>query len=55
MDLEIQVPCVSDIGVVIYGIFFICIFFHLIFWVRDQGIREALFSGTLSLMDNALF
>lgn len=25
------------------------------FWVRDQGIREALFSGTLSLKDNALF
>ena len=25
------------------------------FWVRNQGIREALFSGTLSLTENALF
>ena len=48
MDLEIQVPCVSDIGVVIM-VFSLYVSFSPNFWVRDQGIREALFSGTLSL------
>lgn len=39
----------------LFMVFSLYVSFSPNFWVRDQGIREALFSGTLSLMDNALF
>lgn len=39
----------------LFMVFSLYVSFSPNFGVRDQGIREALFSGTLSLMDNALF
>ena len=51
---EIQV-LVLVISGLLFMVFSLYVSFSPNFWVRDQGIREALFSGTLSLMDNALF
>ena len=52
LEYKCLVLVISGVSFMVFSLY---VSFSPDFWVRDQGIREALFSGTLSLMDNALF